>query len=88
MGFYKIDWKPSIYGELKKIDKRYLSKIIKKVESLAENPFPSGVKKLIDSEGNYRVRIGDYRIIYKINIEEKIVLINYVRHRKDIYRKR
>ncbi|MBW2345985.1 MAG: type II toxin-antitoxin system RelE/ParE family toxin [Deltaproteobacteria bacterium] len=48
---------------------------------------PSGVRKIIGSEIDFRIRLGDYRIIYQVNDDEKIVEIRGVGHRKDIYRK-
>jgi len=53
---------------------------------LAENPFPHGVGKLSGSEHAYRVRLGDYRIVYEVVTESKLIEIQRVRHRKDVYR--
>ncbi|HEY4984744.1 MAG TPA: type II toxin-antitoxin system RelE/ParE family toxin [Verrucomicrobiae bacterium] len=61
-------------------------RIVGTVEGLAENPFPHGVGKLSGSEHAYRVRLGDYRIVYEVVMESKLVEIQRVRHRKDVYR--
>jgi mRNA interferase RelE/StbE len=53
---------------------------------LAENLFPHGVEKLSGSEHAYRVRLGDYRIVYEVVTESKLIEIQRVRHRKDVYR--
>ena len=84
---YKIEWKQSAKKELKKLKKAVIPRIIKAVESLSINPHPTGSRKLQGSEHLYRVRLGDYRIVY--SVENKIVLIEIIRigHRKDIYRK-
>jgi len=67
MGIYRIEWKPSAVKELTKIDRNYIPHIIKTVEALSKNPFPSGVRKLHGVEHSYRVRAGDYRIIYQVS---------------------
>ena len=62
-------------------------KIVAEVELLAEQPFsPHGVEKLAGSEHAYRIRVGDYRVIYEVMVEAKLVEIQRVRHRKDVYR--
>lgn len=64
-----------------------MERIILKSESLAENPYPSGVKKLKGSEDIFwRVRVGNYRVIYSVDDEIKIIDIRKVGHRKDIYK--
>ncbi len=52
---------------------------------LAENPRPAGYKKLVGREG-WRIRVGNYRIIYEIDDREKKILILHIGHRKDVYR--
>jgi len=87
MAFYKIEWKNSAKKELKKLDRNVIPKIITAVESLASEPHPAGHKKLQGSEHTYRIRTGDYRIVY--SIEDQILLIEIIKvgHRKDIYKK-
>ncbi len=60
-------------------------RVKKAVYALAENPRPHGVKKLQGSDG-YRIRVGDYRVIYEITDTVKIVTIERVAHRADAYR--
>ena len=76
---FRIEWKKSTRKDLRKLPSATVDKIIEAVESLAENPFPHGVEKLSGSEHAYRIRLGDYR-------ESKLVEIQRVRHRKDVYR--
>jgi len=87
MASYKIEWKRPVYSDLKKIDKQYIPKILKCIESLPKNPRPRNCKKLGDTEKTFRVRVGDYRIVYQVNDKEEVVLIEHIRHRKDVYRK-
>ena len=70
----------------KKIFKNISNKLIIKIKSLKDNPKPSGCRKITGSENDYRVRIGDYRVIYEIDEKNKQIIILAVGHRKDIYR--
>ena len=84
---YSISINPSALKELIKLPKVMVKKAEKAFSSLANNPRPVGVKKLKDSkEDLYRVRVGDYRIIYSIEDEIKIIDILRIGHRKDIYK--
>ena len=87
MESYKIKWKKSAYRELRNIHNKYIPKIIDSVEKLSENPFPAGAKKLSGSEKTFRIRVGDYRIIYEIEQQKLIIQIIRVRHRKDVYKR-
>jgi mRNA interferase RelE/StbE len=60
--------------------------VAKAINNLSENPHPYRYKKLKGSEF-YRIRIGDYRVIYEINIDELLVLVVRVGHRRKVYRK-
>jgi len=88
MDSYNIQWKKSAEKDLLNINHQQISRIIKSVESLIKNPFPNQSLKLHGTNKLYRIRIGDYRVIYQVNSNENILTIFYVRHRKDVYRKR
>lgn len=84
---YSISIRASALKELSRLPKSILKKAESAIDSLSENPRPDGVKKLKGSDENlYRIRIGDYRIIYLIEDEIKIVDIRKIGHRKDIYK--
>ena len=87
MASYRIAWKNSAKKELKRLDRTVIPKIIAAAESLAADPHPSGHKKLQGSEHTYRIRIGDYRVVY--SIEDQILLIEIIKvgHRKKVYKK-
>ncbi len=71
-----------------KIQKIDVIKIVDKIESLAENPYPTGCKKIKASDENlYRIRQGDYRIIYCIKEKIQIVEVRRIGHRRNIYKK-
>ena len=86
MASYRIEWKNSAYKELQKLPRPMIVKVVAAISDLSNDPYPSGVKKLIGSERSYRIRVGDYRVIYEI-VEDKLIMeIVRVRHRKDVYR--
>ncbi len=63
-----------------------VSRIVAEVAKLADEPLPHGSEKLTGSERTYRIRVGDYRVVYELLRDAKIVEIQRVRHRKDVYR--
>ena len=85
MAKYKITIKKSAAKELQEIPKRNLQKIVKRIQSLSENPRPSGSQKLSAQE-KYRVRQGDYRIVYSIDDKELVIDIVKIGHRREVYR--
>jgi mRNA interferase RelE/StbE len=84
---YEIVWKSSAERELRNIDSSIIPRIIKTIGLLANDPFPSQCRKLRGSERNYRVRVGDYRVIYQVDVKTKVIIIYHVRHRKEAYHK-
>lgn len=86
MATYQIEWKSSSLKELKRFDRKVIPRIVSAVGSLANDPRPSGVRKLRGSERSYRIRVGEYRVVYEIIDDRLIILIIRVRHRKNVYR--
>ncbi len=86
MASYQIEWKPSASKELRRLPKRIIAQVFQAVEKLAEDPFPVGVTKLTGTDESYRIRIGDYRVVY--TVKNAILRIEVIRvgHRKDVYR--
>jgi mRNA interferase RelE/StbE len=87
MGSFKIDLKRSFEKDLNKLDSKLIPRIIDAIENLSENPFSEQTKKLKGVESTYRLRIGDYRVIYQVELLNKKVIVYYVRHRKEVYKK-
>jgi mRNA interferase RelE/StbE len=85
MASYNIIFMPSTEKDLKSIPRKDLKKIVQRIDSLAVNPRPYGCEKLTE-QNRYRIRQGDYRIIYTIHDNELVIWIVKVGHRKDIYR--
>ena len=63
-----------------------MCRIFPKIEALAKDPRPAGSQKLVGNKYLWRIRVGDYRVVYAIYDDKKIVDIIAVRHRKDVYR--
>ena len=81
---YQVNLKKSVIKDLEKLPDIVLKRVQKTILGLANNPRPDGCKKL-KGRDDYRVRVGDYRILYFVN--DEIVTIEVVRmqHRKDVY---
>ena len=82
---YGIEFTRNAVKDLKKLAKSVLRRVDTKIASLADNPRPSGIRKLENEDDLYRVRVGDYRIIYEIDNEKRIVTIARVRERGEVY---
>ena len=87
MGLYSIDFKPAVEKDFSHLPQSVIEKAMAKIEALSTNPFPVDAKKLKDAKRLYRVRLGDYRIVYEVSTEHFQILVHYVRHRKDVYRR-
>ena len=84
---YQVLFTKKVAKAIRQLNKKDISRIIEKAESLGNDPRPEGSKKLKGAQNDYwRIRVGSYRIIYLIKDEVKIVKITKVGHRKDIYR--
>ncbi len=87
MAKYKIEIKKSAVQEIKKLPSRELKNILAKIDSLADSPRGPDTVKL-SAEEKYRVRVGDYRILYMIEDAVLTVYVVKVGHRKDVYKKK
>jgi mRNA interferase RelE/StbE len=85
MAKYKLVFKPSVEKDLRSVPQAAVSRVFDHAERLRDDPFPRGTRKLTGAERLYRIRIGDYRVIYSVDPEQRQVTIQYVRHRRDAY---
>jgi mRNA interferase RelE/StbE len=84
---YRVDLVPSAQRELVDIPLRDRKRIDERILALASNPRPSGVKALQGQKGTYyRLRVGDYRIVYQVQDKALIVLVVKIGHRREVYR--
>ena len=82
---YTVELKQSAQKELEKLPNSVIARIVAKLEGLEENPRPSGCKKLKGGDDEYRVRVGEYRIVYVIEDRKVIVTVTRIRHQRDVY---
>lgn len=84
---YRIEIKRSAAKEIEAIaDRRTRTKVIERIAALAEDPRPAGCEKLSGAE-SYRIRQGDYRIVYTVEDRRLVVEIVKVGHRREVYRR-
>ena len=82
---YHVELKPSARKELEALPNVLVGRVISKMESLAEDPRPAGCKKLRGYKDQWRVRIGDWRMVYIIDDEAQLVSITRIAHRSKVY---
>ena len=83
---YKVIFTPSVEKDFRSIPKPFSTTILKKVQALATDPIPYNSVKLTGTDNLYRVRVGDYRVVYSVGHEVKEVFVQYIRHRREVYR--
>ena len=83
---YSIQILPPAGKDLDGFERKLFTDLKEKIQELRVNPRPSGCEKLTAEEG-YRIRIGDIRILYRVDDKTKTVFINRVRHHREVYRK-
>ena len=86
MAAYNISLKPSVKKDLQPLPKSIVARVIEQIEALKNTPIPRQALKLSTAERLYRIRVGDYRIVYEVDTKSRQVLIHYVRHRREVYR--
>ena len=82
---YQVIIPNSVQKELNRLPVPFFKRIIEELRRLEENPRPAGCKKLRGRQG-WRIRSGDYRIIYEINDDNESVIIFRIRHRQEVYK--
>ena len=82
----RVIFSPAADRQLRKLPDDVQRRIVREAETLEDDPRPPGTAKLTGSEDLYRLRVGDYRIVYQIRKTRLVVLVLRVRHRRDVYR--
>ena len=85
MASYSLEVRKSAAKELAALPKRDCRRVVEKIQALALSPRPQGSEKL-SGDDKYRIRHGDYRVLYDVDDEEKRVTIVRVAHRREVYR--
>jgi len=85
MANYRLTFKKSVTKDFRSIPQQDISRILKRIETFADDPRPVGSEKLSGQE-RFRVRQGVYRIVYEIQDAELVIIVVKVGHRRDVYR--
>jgi mRNA interferase RelE/StbE len=83
---YQVVLSKSAKRDLNNLDKIFQQNMAKHLQSLTTGPRPDGVAKLRGTEDEWRIRVGDYRIIYEIDDDKQIITILRIKHRREVYR--
>jgi mRNA interferase RelE/StbE len=83
---YEVFLESRAERDLRRLPAPTFARIIQAVQALAQNPRPPGCRKIVGSQNDWRIRIGDYRVIFEIVEKEKAVRVMRVRHRREAYR--
>ncbi|MGH9807431.1 MAG: type II toxin-antitoxin system RelE family toxin [Terriglobia bacterium] len=86
MADYAVVFARSARKELQNLDPQVARRILKQVEALVTNPRPSGVVKLEGATDHWRIRVGQWRVVFRVSDRERLVDVVAVRHRSDAYR--
>lgn len=85
-GRFAIEYDPKALKELAKLDKSVARRVMKAVDALSTDPRPSGTRPLVGYPNLWRIRVGQYRVVYTIKDAELVVLALRVAHRSSVYR--
>jgi mRNA interferase RelE/StbE len=82
---YDVALTSSAEKELKNLSGQLTARIVPRLENLASNPRPPGCKKLVGGDDEWRIRVGDYRVVYTIDDAKLLVEVTRIRHRSEVY---
>ena len=85
MDSYAVELKASARKELESLPNVVLARVFRKIESLADDPRPAGCKKLKGYKDQWRLRVGDWRVVYIVDDSAKLVSITRIAHRREVY---
>lgn len=83
---YRVLLERTAEKDLRRLSAEIHDDVILAIRALATNPRPPGCRKLTGSKSDWRIRVGDYRVVYEIADTIRIVRVNRVRHRREVYR--
>lgn len=84
MASYSTVYKPSVEKDLRSLPRSTVMRVTRQIDALRDDPISRYSVKLTGSKGLYRIRVGDYRVIYGVVQDAKQVTIHHVRHRRDV----
>jgi mRNA interferase RelE/StbE len=83
---YRVFLERAAEKQLKQLSAKLHDRVIAAIQRLAKNPRPAGCRKLAGTDDDWRIRVGDYRIVYEIDDGLGEVRVNRIRHRREVYR--
>jgi mRNA interferase RelE/StbE len=83
---YRVFLERAAEKQLKQLSAKLHDRVIAAIQPLAKNPRPTGCRKLTGADYDWRIRVGDYRIVYEIDDGLGEVRVNRIRHRREVYR--
>ncbi len=83
---YRLVIRLAAERDLRSLAPNILSRIDARIQDVANNPRPRGTERLRGPQGGFRLRVGDYRMLYDVDDAQQLVIIGRVRHRRDVYR--
>jgi mRNA interferase RelE/StbE len=86
MSGYSVELRPKAVREIDRLQPKIRESVLRRIYALAFDPRPHGSQKLVGGHASYRVRVGDYRIIYAIDDVLRTVSVGTVGHRREVYR--
>ena len=86
MTMYRVLLERAAEKDLSRLSSETHDRVITAIQALARNPRPPGCRKLSGSQNDWRIRVGDYRVVYEVADEIRVLRVNRVRHRREVYR--
>lgn len=84
---YRIEFSRHVQKQFKKLPPQIQQRLQSQIDVLATEPRPSGAKKLAGTDTQYRIRVGDYRVVYEVQDAVLLIILLRIGHRREIYRK-
>lgn len=84
---YRVFLERAAERDLKSLPSKLHNRVISALQKLAREPRPSGCRKLTGSDHDWRIRVGEYRVVYEIDDTAQVIRVNRVRHRREVYRR-
>ena len=86
MATYEVQFATSAAKEFRSLSPQLKRRVSSAIDALAQDPRPPGVRKLVGHERLYRIRVGQYRVVYEIDDEGRFIRVTRIRHRREVYR--
>jgi mRNA interferase RelE/StbE len=83
---YALEFTASASREFRALDRQIQRRIFEKVDALCNDPFPASSKKLKAQAEHFRIRVGDYRVVYRVDGKRVVIVIVRIGHRREVYR--